>query len=122
MGEIELYLTHFRKFWFLRFPVKIKVGFLFWNEAILFVAREMKIELKDFFEWAEKNQTLYFTEMLYASYLVWCKENFVKPKLSKRELVYSFSTLPESKQKELMKVWSESESFGVKEEKKKVKK
>jgi hypothetical protein len=82
----------------------------------------MKIELKDFFSWAEKNQTLYFTEMLYASYLVWCKENFVKPKLSKRELVYSFSTLPESKQKELMKVWQESESFGVKEEKKKVKK
>jgi hypothetical protein len=122
MGRIELILTHFRKFWFIRIPVKIKVGFLFWNEAILLVAREMKIELKDFFSWAEKNQTLYFTEMLYASYLVWCKENFVKPKLSKRELVYSFSTLPESKQKELMKVWSESESFGVKEEKKKVKK
>jgi len=122
MGRIELILTHFRKFWFLRFPAKIKVGFLFWNEAILFVAREMKIELKDFFEWAEKNQTLYFTEMLYASYLVWCKENYVKPKLSKRELVYSFSLLSESKQKEVLKVWQESESFGVKEEKKKVKK
>lgn len=121
MGRIELILTHFRKFWFLRFPVKIKVGFLFWNEAILYAAREMKIELKDFFEWAQKNQTLYFTEMLYASYLVWCKENFIKPKLNKKELIYSFSLLPESKQKELMKTWSESESFGVKEEKKKVK-
>lgn len=122
MGEYELKLTRLKKFWFIRIPVKIRVGFLFWNEAIIICSRDLKIELKDFFDWAEKNNTLYFTQMLFAAYILWCKENYKKPALSKHELIYAFTTLPEDKQKELMMVWKDSESFGVKQEKKKVKK
>lgn len=120
MGTIELILTHFRKFWFLRFKSKIKVGFCFWNDAILLTCRNMKIELKDFFQWAEKNQTLYFSEMLYAAYLIWCKENYHRPSLSKQDLLYSFSIAKIEDQKAVMQTWRDSESFGVKEDKKKV--
>jgi len=120
MGTIELTLTRFIKFWFLRFKSKTKVGFCFWNEAILFTARRLNIELDSFFDWAKKNQTLYFSEMLYSAYEVWCKENYQKPLFNKSELLISFSLLPEKKQKKIMKVWQESESFGVKESKKKV--
>ena len=122
MGTIELTLTQIKKFWFLAFRKKVKVGFSFTNIAMLICARNLKIDLDDFFDWAEKNQTLYFSEMLYAAYLAFCQSRYIKPQLTKKELLSGFSELDEDKQKEVLTVWRDSESFGVKKDKKKVKK
>lgn len=120
-GKIEIKLPYFKRFLFLRFKAKIKAGFLFWNEAILITCRNVGIDMKDFFTWAEKNQTLYFSEQLYGAYLLWCRENYTKPKLTKQDLLWGFSNADEADQKKVMETWKESESFGVRDDKKKVK-
>jgi hypothetical protein len=115
MGTIELQLTQFRRFGFVHYKRKLKVGFCFWNEAILQTSRRVKIKLDDFFKWAETNQTIYFSEMLYSAYVVWCKEKYQVPELDKKQLLRGFADLSESEQKEILNVWQESESFGVKD-------
>jgi len=121
MGTIEIKLQYYRNLLFFRIKSKLTVGFHFWNEAILIACRNAGIETKDFFSWAEKNQTIYFTEQLFAAYLLWCRENYKRPKLTKQELIYGFSNAPEKLQKQVVRVWRDSENFGVKQDKKKAK-
>lgn len=119
MGTIKLTLTHLRKFWFLRIPRKIKTGFTFSNMAILIACRNLKIDLDEFFDWADKNRTLYFAEMLHSAYVVYCQERYIKPVFDKQQLLFAFGLLTEDKRKEVMTVWAQSESFGVKQANKK---
>lgn len=119
MGTIELQLTQFKKVLFLVLPKKRNVGFMFVNKAMLVAAENAKIELNKFFEWADKNRTLYFAEMLYAAYVVWCQSKYNKPVFSKSELIYSFGLLSDAEREKVLKVWSQSETFGVRKNKKK---
>ena len=74
MNSIELKLTHNKKVWFFYLPKKITVGFSFINQAILIACDNAGIEVDKFFEWAKKNQTLYFSEMIYATYIAYCQQ------------------------------------------------
>ena len=119
MGLIEVQLIRLKKFLFFRFPKKEKTGFHFCNKAILIVAENAKIELDEFFNWADANRTLYFAEMLFAAYLVYCQENYQRPKFTKGELIYSFGLLNDEQRQKVIKAWANSERFAVKEGKKK---
>lgn len=120
MGKIELTLTQYQKVFFVFHRAKkIKAGFHFCNRAMLIAAENTKIELDKFLEWAQKNQTLYFTEMLYAAYVVYCQDRYQSPEFDKSGLILSFGLLPDEKQKQVLKTWAYSEGFGVKSPKKK---
>lgn len=119
MGTIELTLTRLKKFLFFRYIKKEKIGFIFSNRAMLQAAESVNIELDKFFDWAEQNRTLYFAEMLYSAYLVWCQESYLKPVFGKSELIYAFGNVSDEKRKDVLKTWADSESFGVKKKKEK---
>jgi hypothetical protein len=87
--------------------------------AILIACRNLKIDLDEFFDWADKNRTLYFAEMLHSAYVVYCQERYIKPVFDKQQLLFAFGLLTEDKRKEVMTVWAQSESFGVKQANKK---
>lgn len=121
MGKIELKLTRFKKFLFFRIAKKEKVGFHFINRAMLIASENLNIDIDDFFDWADKNRTLYFAELMYSAYLTWCQDNYKEPVFNKQSLLFSFGLLEESDKKKIFETWSRSESFGVKKSKKKVK-
>lgn len=119
MGEIELILSKVCKFWFFQYTKKVRTGFLFTNKAFLILSENIKLSLDDLFDWSEKNQTLYFLEMLYAAYLNYCQTKYQRPALNKQELSLAFAILPEEKRKNIIAVWGNAENFGLEKSKKK---
>lgn len=120
MGLIELTLYKVIKFWFIQYTKKNKTGFLFTNKSFLILSENMKLSLDDLFDWSEKNQTLYFIEMLYASYLNYCQSVYRKPDFNKQELSLAFAILPEDEKNKVFTTWGNAENFGLEKSKKKV--
>lgn len=120
MGLIELTLYKVIKFWFIQYKKKNKTGFLFTNKSFLILSENMKLSLDDLFDWSEKNQTLYFIEMLYASYLNYCQSVYRKPDFNKQELSLAFAILPEDEKNKVFTTWGNAENFGLEKSKKKV--
>lgn len=119
MGKIEIILSKVKKVWFIQYTRKVRTGFLFTNKAFLILSENTGKTLDELFDWSEKNQTLYFLEMLYAAYLNYCQSNYKMPELNKQELSLSFAILPENDKKKIIETWANAENFGLEQSKKK---
>lgn len=115
IGRITLNIPLACNFSGLTYYRKRQAGFSFTNHATLILSQNVGIDLSELPEWAKKNQTIYFAEMLYAAYLAWSQENYKKPIFSKQKISEGFTKLSETEQKSIISVWNDSLTLGAKQ-------
>jgi hypothetical protein len=93
---------------------KRSVGFAFTNHAVLLMAESLGKEVDELREWMNHNQTLYLVELLYSAYVAHCRENYARPKISKKQLIEGWVSLPEEEQRKVIVVWEKSLGYGAK--------
>lgn len=115
IGRITLYIPFPCNFSGLTWYRKRQAGFSFTNHATLILSQNIGVDISELPEWAKKNQTLYFAEMLFAAYLAWSQENYKKPIFTKQKISEGFTKLSEYDQKSIIKAWNESLTMGAKQ-------
>lgn len=98
----------------LTFFVNRRAGFSFTNHATLILANNLNKTIDEVNEWARQNRTLFINEMFYAAYVAWCQENYTRPVFSKTKIAQGFLRLDLEDQNKIMKVWTDSTTFGAK--------
>ncbi len=93
---------------------KRSIGFAFTNHAVLLMAESLGKEVDELREWMNHNQTLYLVELLYSAYVAHCRENYARPKISKKQLIEGWVSLPEDVQGRVISVWKTSLGYGAK--------
>lgn len=93
-----------------------EIGFSFTNMALyLFRDANGFKTSKDYQDWiAQRNETILVSEILYFAYLAYCHHNLKKDKFTKEQIQKGIVLCDMVVKERILKVWSNSETFGAK--------
>ena len=101
------------------FFVKRKVGFSFDNLSAFYLREEIECNSGEQLKaWIKTNgESRLYMETLFAAAKSYCTHNVKRFKLDKRKMTQGIALLDENVSKQILKAWTNSETFGVKQSK-----
>lgn len=119
--EIKIYLPYPYSFLGLKIFLKREIGFLFTNLSIYLFREDNEIATsEDWNTWTKKHgEAKLFNEMIFHAAVAFCMQHELKRNFTKENLSIALSAAPDTDKEKIVKCWKQSQSFGLKDEKKK---